>query len=188
MRTLPCMLLLLLLPLTVAACSDAEKTDSGGVSLVISDFDGLPIRVRVNEAVDPFETSGTVQVGQLTLESIVQNPALPQSQLQTIELSTYEVRYTRADAGTRVPTPLVQRLFSTIGPGSSIQLDNLPVMLSEQILNPPISDLLNVNGGVDTETSSPVILLNLHLRFFGKTLGGKEVVSNTQSFTVEFVP
>lgn len=182
MRTLPSVLLLLLLPLTVGACTETEKTDSGGVSLTVFEFDGLPIRVSVNNS------GGIVQIGTITLESIVQNPALGANPLQFIELSTYEVRYTRADAGTRVPTPLVQRLFSTVAPGNVSRFENLPVMLSEQLLNPPLGDLLFVNGGIDTETGSPVILLNFHLRFFGKTVGGKEVVSNTQSFTVEFVP
>lgn len=189
MRNLRALRLLLLLPLAaglaglaVLGCSDADEVDSGGVSLVIADFDGLPFRVLVNSA------GAAVQVGEFELESIVQNPDLGTGNLQTIELSSYEVRYTRADTGTRVPTPLVQGIPGIVPPGGTTTLENLPVMLAEQMLNPPISDLLFVNGGFDRETGSDVIKLNLIIRFFGRTLGGRDVVSNSQSFAVEFVP
>lgn len=186
MRDLRALRLLLLLPLAaglaVLGCSDAGEVDSGGVSLVIADFDGLPFRVAVNIA------GAAVQVDEIELESIVQNPDLGTGNLQTIELRSYEVRYTRADTGTRVPTPLVQGLLGTVSPGGTTTLENLPVMLAEQMLNPPVSDLLFVNGGFDRETGSEVIKLNLIIRFFGRTLGGRDVVSNSQSFAVEFVP
>lgn len=186
MRDLRALRLLLLLPLAAGlvalGCSDADEVDSGGVSLVIADFDGLPIRVAVNTA------GAAVQVEEIELESIIQNPDLGTGNLQTIELRSYEVRFTRADTGTRVPTPLVQGLLGTVPPGGSTTLENLPVMLAEQMLNPPVSDLLFVNGGSDRETGSEVIKLNLIIRFFGRTLGGRDVVSNAQSFAVEFVP
>jgi hypothetical protein len=82
----------------------------------------------------------------------------------------------------------VSGLLGTVPPGGTTVLENLPLMLAEQMLNPPISDLLFVNGGFDSETGSEVIKLNLIIRFFGRTLGGREVVSNAQSFPVEFVP
>lgn len=178
--------LLLILPLVAGlaavGCSDADEVDSGGVSLVIADFDGLPIRISVNAS------GGILQVEEIELQSIVQNPNLGTGNLQTIQLTAYEVRYTRADTGTRVPTPLVSGLLGTVPPGGTTVLENLPLMLAEQMLNPPISDLLFVNGGFDTETGGEVIKLNLIIRFFGRTLGGREVVSNAQSFLVEFVP
>ena len=178
--------LLLILPLAgllaLAGCSDADDVDSGGVSLVISDFDGLPLRVFVNTA------GGLVVVEEIELQSIIQNPDLGTGNLQTIQLSSYEVRYTRADVGTRVPTPLVEGLIGTIPPAGTTVINNLPLLRAEQLLNPPLSDLRFINGGVDDETGSPVISLNLTIRFFGRTLGGRDVVSNPQDFLVEFVP
>lgn len=185
MRHLGTWLLLLCLPLLAAGCSDAGKVDSGGVSLVISNFDGLPSTVGVEDTVD---TTGIVTIDSITLSSILQNPSLGTTDLQTIELSTYEVTYTRADAGTKVPTPLVEKLISSVSPGGTIQFVNLPILRSEQLRNPPLSDLLFVNGGFDQETGSDVILLNLRIRFFGRTLGGRDVATNPQSFTVEFRP
>lgn len=182
--------LLLILPLALGlaalGCSDADEVDSGGVSLVLSDFDGIPNVVFVNTAV--IGSVGLVVAEELELQSIVQNPDLGTGNLQTIQLTSYEVRYTRADTGTRVPTPIVEGLLSTIPPGGTIVFENLAILRSEQLLNPPLSDLLFVNGGFDSETGSEVIKLNLILRFFGRTLGGREVVSPAQSFTVEFVP
>ncbi len=185
MRHLHTSLLLLCLPLVLAGCSNAGKVDSGGVSLVISNFDGLPSTVAVQDTVD---SSGLVTIGSLTLSSLVQNPNLGTTDLQTVELSTYEVVYSRADAGTKVPTPLVDRLISSISPGGTTVFNNLPILRSEQLRNPPLSDLLFVNGGADQETGSDVIKLNCRLRFFGRTLGGRDVVTNAQSFTVEFRP
>ncbi len=182
MRHLYTWLLLLCLPVLVAGCSDAGKVDSGGVSLVISDFNGLPNAVGVEES------NGLVTVDQITLTSILQNPNAGMTDLQTVELSSYEVVYTRADTGTKVPTPLVEKLISSIPPGGTIVFNNLAILRSEQLGNPPLSDLLFVNGGFDRETGSDVILLNLRLRFFGRTLGGRDIATNPQSFTVEFRP
>lgn len=164
--------------------SDAGETDTGGVELVVTEFDGLPSIVSVNQAA----SVGLVTVDEIELTSIVENPSLGVSDLQTIELRTYEIRFTRADTGTRVPTPLVERLFSTVSPGGTADFGNLPILRSEQLLNPPLSDLLFVNGGFDRETGSDVIRLNFHLRFFGRTLSGRDIVTSPQSFTVEFVP
>jgi hypothetical protein len=180
--------LLLILPLAavlgLGGCSDADDVDSGGVSLVISDFDGLPTLVGTNVA----GATGLVIVEEIELESIVQNPGLGTGNLQTIELSAYEVRFSRADTGTRLPTPLVAGLIGTVPPGGTTALGNLPILRSEQLLNAPLSDLLFVNGGFDKETGSDVIALNLTIRFFGRTLGGEDVVSTPQTFLVDFVP
>lgn len=177
---LPCALLALL-----GGCSsDAGETDTGGVELVVTEFDGWPSLVSVNDAA----SDRLVTVDELELTSIVENPDLGVTELQTIELRTYEIQYTRADSGTRVPTPLVERVFSTVSPGGTADFGNLPILRTEQLLNPPLSDLLFVNGGFDRETGSDVIRLNGHMRFFGRTLSGRDVVTSPQSFTIEFVP
>lgn len=178
-------LLILVATLGLAGCSgDSGKVDSGGVSLVISNFDGLPSVVGMEQAA----AAGLITVDSITLASIIQNPDLGTTDLQTVRLRSYEVAFTRADTGTRLPTPLVEGLISTVSPGGTTIYNNLPLMRSEQLLNPPLSDLLFVNGGADDETGSDIIKLNLRIRFFGRTLGGKDVVSAPQSFTIEFRP
>jgi hypothetical protein len=61
-------------------------------------------------------------------------------------------------------------------------------MGAEQFLNPPLEDLLFINGGVDSETGSQVIKLRFRLRFFGRTLTGDQVATEPASFDIEFVP
>lgn len=179
--------LTLIAVLALGGCSeDAGETDTGGVELVISDFDGLPTVVSVNNS-----TAGgaaLVTIEEITLESIVENPDLGTGDLQTIRLSTYEVRFSRADAGERVPTPLVEGLIGTVPVGGETTIENLPIMRSQQLLEPPLSDLLLINGAFDRETGESTITLNLTIRFFGETLGGRDVASLPQTFTAEFVP
>lgn len=163
-------------------CSEAGKVDSGGVSLVISDFDGLPIRISVNGA------GGGIQIDQVILRSILQVPTTGSTNLQTIELKSYETVFARADRGTRTPPPLVQLYLGTVPPNGTTTIDNFPIMLADQVLNAPVSDLFFENGGFDKETGEQVIRLNVTLRFFGRTLSGRDVVTNPQQFTLELVP
>lgn len=163
-------------------CSETSKVDSGGVSLVISDFDGLPIRQTVNDS------GGGILIDQVILRSILQVSTGGSTNLQTIEIKSYEVTFTRADRGTRVPSPLVQFYFGTVPPNGTTTVDNFAILLADQMLNPPISDLFFSNGGFDKETGEQVIRLNVSLRFFGRTLAGRDVVTNPQRFTLELVP
>jgi 3-keto-L-gulonate-6-phosphate decarboxylase len=59
-------------------------------------------------------------------------------------------------------------------------------MLDSQLQNPPLSDLLAVNGGVDRETGAETILLDVSIVFFGRTLSGDEVQSSPLRKTVQF--
>ncbi len=161
-----------------------DKQDGGGVLLSISDFDGLPVTVSVNAAL----ATGTVSIGQITLQSIVKNPAAPTSSLQNIEIDTYEVRYSRADGGTRLPPPFVRRLFGVVPVSGTEVYDNLPVMTLEQLNATPLRDLQVINGGFDKETGGVAIRINLEVRFFGRTLSGDAADTPPAGFTVEFVP
>jgi hypothetical protein len=61
-------------------------------------------------------------------------------------------------------------------------------MRATQFNNPPLSDLLVSGGGIDTETGSQVISLEITMRFFGETITGDEVATAPIRFVVEFVP
>ncbi|MGD2115546.1 MAG: hypothetical protein PVG07_10860 [Acidobacteriota bacterium] len=178
-------LMVLIAALGLAGCSeDAGDVDGGGIELVISDFDGLPTVVGMEQAA----AIDLVTIGEITLQSIVKDPSQGSSDLQTVRLRRYEVVYTRADGGETVPTPLVEGLIGTVPVNGETTIDNLPIMRSEQIENPPLSNLLLVNGGFDRDTGNTTIRLNLRLRFFGETVGGRNLASQPQDFTVEFRP
>ena len=167
------------------ACSDERTQDSeGAVILSLTDFDGLPFQVSVNQAAQ----IGSVQVESLTLQNIPKDPRGATSELMSIELNSVEITYTRVDVGTRVPPPRVRSIFSLVPVGGSTDIENLEILGPEQLLNPPLSDLLFQNGGFDTETGSTLIVLDVNIRFFGRTLGGDEVASGFDSFRLEFLP
>lgn len=172
----------LALILTVAACQTrTERTDGGGVILSITDFDGLPILVSVNG-------TNIVQIGSITVANVAKDQGGATSPLMNVEIESYEVTFTRADGGTRIPVPYVRGIFGEAPINGSYVLDNGPIMGSDQFLNPPLSDLLFQNGAVDTETGLSRITLNLRLRFFGRTLSGDEVQTQAAPFTIEFTP
>lgn len=174
-------LLLLGALVAVAGCRSRTDKAEGTVVLSVRRFNGLPIRVSVN-------STDLVQITEVDLTNIPKDPNGTTSDLQSIELTSFEVIYTRADTGTRVPTSRVGGLFGIVPVNGDDQIFNLDVMGLDQLRNPPLSDLLFENGGFDKETGSTVIQVNLSLRFFGKTIAGDSVASAPSAFTVEFVP
>lgn len=174
----------LIAAVSLIGCESRTDRSEGGVVLSITDFDGLPIRVSVN---DP-ATGDVVQIDSITLTSIPKDPNAPTSNLMNVEMESYQVTYTRIDGGNEVPPPLVQSIFGVTPVGGNNVYDNLPVMGIDQFDNPPLSNLFFENGGVDPETGNPYVRVRFQLRFFGETVTGEDVASNTVSFDIEFVP
>ena len=174
-----------IIPLAIVAvllfgCTDLETTDTGGVLLTVN-FEDLPGRIGVNE-------SDIVQIGTITVDSVVVNPAAGTSTLMDVQVSVYEVTFTRADTGTRTPPAFVYSRAGTVPVGGTLTLSNFPIMTIEQMRSEPLTDLLFENGGVDTETGSSVIKINATFTVFGETLAGDEVASAPRTETLEFVP
>lgn len=175
------LLTLATLVFAVTGCSgDVGKTDSGGVTLSITDFDGLPLQVSASGSGD------FAQIGSLTVANVAVDPSGTTSDLMNVEIQSYEVTYTRADNGTRVPPRLVNYIFGIAPVNGNFVLDNGPFMRAEQFNTQPILDMKNT--GRDPETGSRLIRLTVGIRFFGHTLGGKAVESNTAFFTLEVTP
>jgi hypothetical protein len=174
-------LLCLVALLALSGCESRTDRSEGGVILSITDFDGLPVRVGVND-------NSAVQVDTITIQNLPKNPSGETSNLMNVEMTSYEVTYSRFDTGTRVPPPLVEGIFGVTPVNGTNVYNNLVIMGAEQFLNPPLEDLLFINGGVDSETGSQVIKLRFRLRFFGRTLTGDQVATEPASFDIEFVP
>lgn len=174
------------LALAVAGCSSGNRVDEteGGVLLSVTDFDGLPTSVGVNGLGFP----PAVVIGEIVIENLPKDPNGETSDLMNVEMRSYEVVYTRIDTGTRTPTPLVTSIFGVAPVGGQITYDNLPILTAEQLTNPPLEDLLVINGGIDSETGGRVIRLELRVRFFGRTLTGDDVATAPIFFDIEFVP
>jgi hypothetical protein len=170
----------LLSMLFLAGCeARTDEADNGGILLSL-EWTTFPLRVGVND-------QDWVRVDSMDINSILVNPAGPQSDLMNVEVSTLEITYTRADTGTRIPVPYVVQLLGTVPAGGSLTYNGLPILTIDQMRSPPLSDLLFENGGVDQETGSETIRLNVDIRVFGRTIGGEAVASERRGQTVEFV-
>jgi hypothetical protein len=182
MKTHRAVLLLLIVPvLAVASCRSRTDRSEGTVLLSVTDFDGLPVVVSVS---DPLPAS----IDRITLRNTVKEPGTnPTSPgLQDIELRSFEVRYRRRDAGTRVPPAAVQGIFGLVAVNQQTDFNNLPFLFSDQVLSQPLRDLRDF--GVDRETGTAIIVLDVSLRFFGRTLSGDEIASEPATFTIEVRP
>ncbi len=174
-------MLLLVLPLLVLGCDErTEETDSGGVLLEV-EFTSTVSQVGVEE-------NQTLSIPTITVSSIVADPSGGTSSLMDVQLRSLETTFTRADTGTRVPPPYFFNIISTVPVGGTLTLSNFPIMSTEQMRSPPLTDLLIANGGFDRETGNTFIRLNVTFRVFGTTLTGTNVASQPRTQTIEFVP
>jgi hypothetical protein len=171
-----------LIALALAGTSCRSRTDrtEGTVLLSISDFDGLPFAISLNTADPPF----TIEM--IVVRNVPKEPGASISDLQDVELRSYEVRFRRRDTGTRVPPPAVQGIFGIVPVNGTTTLENVPFLFSDQVLNQPLLDLRN--AGVDSETGTTVIVLDVSIRFFGRTLSGDDVATEPATFTIEVRP
>jgi len=186
MRRVTNCFLILLLAIGIAGCdSRTDRTDGGGVLLSVSDFDGLPLLVGVNSTI---AAGCLVQMESLTIQNIAKSPVGTTSDLMNVEIQSYEVQYSRADRGTRVPTPFVRGIFGVVPVDGTLDYDNLPIMSCDQINQVPLSDLKFASGGFDKETGESNVVLNFSVRFFGRTLSGDTVDTAPIFFTIEFIP
>ena len=167
--------------LAAGGCNSRTDESEGSVILSVTDFDGLPSRVSVN-------ATDLLTVDSIDIDNIPKDPNGTTSSLQNVEMRSYEVVYTRADTGTRVPSPHVEAIFGVAPVGGTVTYDNLPIMRAQQLSNPPLTDLLIFNGGIDGETGSTVITITFTMRFFGRTIAGDDVATAPIRFDVEFVP
>ena len=112
-------LLVLLLPLLWLGCEErTEETDSGGVLLEVEfTSTGVPVIISVNGS---YAVTGAVTVGTMTVNSVIPNQTVSATDLMDVELEALEVTFRRADTGTRVPPPYVERLLSLVPAGGSL--------------------------------------------------------------------
>jgi hypothetical protein len=172
------LLFLVILVLALGSCRSRTDRSEGSVILSVSAFDGLPQGVSVG--------LGPTTIGEITISNIPKDPNGSISDLQSVELRAYEVRFSRRDTGTRVPPPFVQSIFSLVPANGTVVIRGLQFLTPDQLRNPPLSDLST--AGEDRETGSEVVVLNVAIRFFGRTLAGDDITSDSASFTVQVVP
>jgi hypothetical protein len=163
----------------VAGCRSRTDRSEGTVILSVTDFNGLPSVLSLG-------SGGPFQIDRVTLRNFAKDPLGTTGDLQTIELRSYEITYRRRDTGTRVPPPDVEGIFGTVTVNGAKDIINFPILTSNQLLSQPLKDLGQF--GIDRETGTAVIVLDVTLRFFGRTLSGDDVASQPATFTLEVRP
>lgn len=172
--------------IAVAALGCQASTDKVDAPVILTIEGSTTIITPGIVSVGDSRSAGWATIGSMTLKTVVKEPNATTSALESVEMESYQVTYRRADRGTRVPAPLVESLFGSIAPGGTYTLTGFPFMRLSQLSTSPLSDL--ATRGVDPETGSATILLNVNLQFFGHTFSGKSVASEVKTFTVEVVP
>jgi hypothetical protein len=179
-------LLLLIVPALAVSCRSRTDRSEGTVLLTVSHFDGLPKIISLTDELNNAGTRLPFSIGTITLLNTAKDPSGTTGPLQDIQLRSYEATYRRRDTGTRVPPPITQGLFGTVPVNSSSDFINLTYMLSSQLEDQPLKDLRDF--GIDRETGTAVIVIDVSLRFFGRTLSGDEIASEPAVFTLEVRP
>jgi hypothetical protein len=170
---------LILLLIAVNSCRANTDKTPGSVVIVLSDFNGLPVQVSAR--------TGPFQITTVTVRAFLKDPgATTTTNLENVEIKSYQIVYRRRDSGTRTVPTLEQGLFGFVAPNSTTVFNNLPILLSDQLLNPPLHDLATL--GFDSETRSTVIPLDCTITIFGTSLSGDKVASDPSTFTIEVTP
>jgi len=121
-----------------------------------------------------------VQIDTITLASELKDPGAtdPQGFADT-QINSYTVVYHRTDGGTLVPPAQTFGAGIVVPSGGTATLNNFPVLYAPAVQQSPFDQLLPFNGGIDRETGRDEIDTSFAITFFGTTVSGKRVQSET---------
>ena len=150
-----------------------------------------PVFITVNMVVQPgFVNVGVVapvQIQTINLASKLKNPTQSDPQgFASTSIESYTVHFLRVDGGTRVPQDLNLPAGVLVTSGGTATLTNFPVLLATQIQQSPFDQLLPFNGGFDRETGKDEIDIAFEITFFGHTVSGQRVQSETATAPLYF--
>ena len=127
-------------------------------------------------------TPAAVQIDTINLNSELKDPRAADPQgMGDAQINSYRVSYTRTDGGTIVPAPQTFGCGIVVPSGGEATLNNFPVVYASMIQQSPFDQLLPFNGGIDRETGRDEIDMAFNLTFYGTTVSGKRVQSQTAS-------
>ncbi|HEY1250502.1 MAG TPA: hypothetical protein VGH97_04885 [Thermoanaerobaculia bacterium] len=122
----------------------------------------------------------TLTIPTMTLQSHLKNPGAPDSAgFATVQLADYTVTYRRADGGTIVPPVQQFAVGETLTSGGSVTLNDFPLLSQSAMAGTPFDQLLPFNGGIDRETGNTEIRMYYDVVFYGQTVSGFRVQSET---------
>ena len=153
-------------------CTNKQGETEGPVFLTTS-LDLQPGFVNVGVALP-------VQITTITIASHLKNPTQSDPQgFAAVTLESYSVHFHRTDGGTRVPPDQSLPVGVVVPSGGTATLTNFPVLPASQVQLSPFDQLLPFNGGFDRETGKAEIDMAFDITFFGHTVAGQRVQSET---------
>ena len=169
----------LLVIASIPACTNKEGESEAPVFITVS--------LELQPGFVDVATPAPVQIQTIQLESHLKNPSAsdPQGFADT-QINSYTVRFRRTDGGTRVPATKTFGAGILVPSGGNATLTNFPVMDASDLLLSPFDQLLPFNGGIDRETGRNQIGMTFDITFFGTTVSGHRVQSQTASGILVF--
>ncbi len=157
-----------------SGCTNKEGQSEAPVFITVS-MDLQPGFINVG-------VPAPVQIQTITLNSSLKNPDASDPQgFANTQINSYTVTYTRTDGGTLVPPPQTFGAGILVPSGGQATLSNFPVLYASALQQSPFDQLLPFNGGIDRETGKDEIDTKFNITFFGNTVSGQRVQSQTAS-------
>lgn len=156
----------------VTGCTNKQGETESPVTITVS-MDLQPGFIDVG-------ISQPVQVQTITLTSRLKDAtSIDPNHFADFQCTGYTVTYRRTDGGTQVP-PVQQFGCGIVVPSNgNATLENFPVLAASAIQQNPFAQLLPFNGGIDEETGKDEIDTAFSISFFGTTVSGHRVQSET---------
>jgi hypothetical protein len=151
-----------------------------------------PVYITVDITLQPgfvdVSRPAPVQINTMVLTGHLKNGTQtdPQGFATTI-VEGYTVHFRRTDGGTRVPPDQLFGEGGTVPANGSATLSNFPVVPVSAIQASPFDQLLSFNGGIDRETGKTEIQMAFDITFFGHTVAGQRVLSQSATGILLFV-
>jgi hypothetical protein len=145
-----------------------------------------PVFITVNMELQPgfidVAATAPVQIQTMTLNSHLKNPTATDPQhFADVQVNSYTVALRRTDGGTLVPPVQTFGAGILVPSGGTATLTNFPVLAASALQGTPFDQLLPFNGGIDRETGLNEIDTAFDITFFGSTVSGHRVQSETAS-------
>ena len=164
--------LVLVALVAASGCTNPQGESEAPVFITVS-LEEQPLIILV-------QNPAPVQIPTIELTSALKDPDAedPQGMADT-QINQYTVTYFRLDGGTIVPPMQTFAAGILVPSEGTATLNNFPIMTASSIQQSPFDQLLPFNGGIDRETGLNEIHLGYRLTFYGTTVSGKRVQSQT---------
>lgn len=163
-----------------AACTNKQGETEAPVFITVDlpDQQGLTV----------ITPARTITIPTMTLNSHFKSPTATDPQhFADVELNYYTVTYRRADGGTIVPPVQTFAAGGLLPSGGTDTLSDFPILSQSALAGTPFDQLLPFNGGIDRETGNTEIRMFYDITFFGMTVSGMRVQSETVTAVRIFV-